>query len=96
MPTKKAVAKKPVTHRRTLKPKALAMEVVSDSMPMPMPALEPMSEPCSTAVERVVYFSGCRNCCHVPLGVNAILTVLVAVIFTLSAMLMAASVVLAA
>lgn len=90
MPTKKAVAKKPVARRKSFKPKALAMEVVSDPMPMPEP--EPMPGPSGSAATRVVYLAGCRNCHHVPLGVNAVLSVLVAIIFTLSAMLMAASV----
>lgn len=39
-----------------------------------------------------VYMAACRNCCHVPFGVNALMTILVAVIFTLSAMLIASSV----
>lgn len=94
MPTKKAVAKKPVARRKSLKPKTLAMEIVSDPQPMPMPEPEPMPGPSGSAASRVVYLAGCRNCHHVPLGVNAVLSVLVAIIFTLSAMLMAASVTL--
>ena len=42
--------------------------------------------------QRTVYLAACRNCCHVPMGVNAVMTILVAVIFTLSAMLIASSV----
>ncbi len=96
MPTKKAVTKKPVARRKSLKPKSLAMEIISDPqpMPMPMPEPEPMPGPNGSAATRVVYLAGCRNCHHVPLGVNAVLSVLVAIIFTLSAMLMAASVAL--
>lgn len=94
MPTKKAMVKKPVARRKSLKPKSLAMEIVSDPQPMPMPEPEPMPGPSGSAATRVVYLAGCRNCHHVPLGVNAVLSVLVAIIFTLSAMLMAASVAL--
>ena len=96
MPTKKAVTKKPVARRKSLKPKSLAMEIISDPqpMPMPMPEPEPMPGPSDSASRHVVYLAGCRNCHHVPLGVNALLTVLIAIIFTLSAMLMAASVTL--
>lgn len=49
-------------------------------------AMEPVTD------TRVVYLAGCKNCHHVPLGVNSVLTILVAVIFTLAAMLMAAAV----
>jgi len=70
------------------------MEVISDPQPMPMPEPEPMPGPSGSASRHVVYLAGCRNCHHVPLGVNALLTVLIAIIFTLSAMLMAASVTL--
>jgi len=92
MPTKKVAAKKPVARRKVLKPKVLAMKNIGDPQHVHVPALETMPGPNSSVSPRVVYLAGCRNCCHVPLGVNAMLVVLIAVIFTLSAMLMAASV----
>ncbi len=46
----------------------------------------------AVADTHVVYLAGCKNCHHVPLGVNSVLTILVAVIFTLAAMLMASAV----
>lgn len=84
MPTKK-IAKKPVARKRRAAP--VTMELAREPDPFP----EPMPGP-GTSKTRVVYFSGCRNCDHLPIGVNAVLTVLVAIIFTLSAMLMASSV----
>jgi hypothetical protein len=87
MPTKKAAAKKAVARRTS--------RVVSDPLPMPAPRPEPMPGPEGSGSRRVVYLAGCRNCCHVPIGVNAVLVVLVSIIFTLSAMLMAASVTVA-
>lgn len=85
MPTKKAAAKKPSTRSRKAAP--VTMELMREPEPFP----EPMPGP-GTSKSRVVYFAGCRNCDHLPIGVNAVLTVLVAIIFTLSAMLMASSV----
>lgn len=87
MPIKKAVTKKPPVRRKATR--ARRMEVVGDPVPEPMP--EPMPGP-GTSKARVVYFAGCRNCNHLPMGVNALLSVMVAIIFTLSAMLMATSV----
>lgn len=89
MPTKK-VTKKPAARRTAAAPKRAMLKVISDPQPAPTPA--PMPGPNGSEEARVVYVAACRSCVHVPLGVNAILTVLVAVIFTLSAMLIAASV----
>jgi len=89
MPTKKTTAKKSVVRRRPSRAKA------SDPLMMPMPEPEPVPGPNGSSATRVVYLASCRNCCHVPLGVNPMLVVLVAVIFTLSTMLMAASVTVA-
>lgn len=90
MTKKKTPAKKmSVTRRRSVAP--LRMEVVASTSPMP----EPMPGPRAGEKTRVVYFAGCRNCNHLPMSVNAVLAVLIAIIFTLSAMLMATSVTVA-
>lgn len=79
MPTKTA-AKKSTARKRRQSP-----------APEPSPMPEPMPGPEMTTT-RVVYFSGCKGCAHIPFSLNGLLLVLVAVIFTLSAMLMASSV----
>ncbi|NBS41859.1 hypothetical protein EBS80_04360 [bacterium] len=84
--TKKKTPAKKMTVTRRRPAASMRMEVVSSPMPEPMPG------PQATDKARVVYFAGCRNCNHLPMSVNAVMAVLIAIIFTLSAMLMATSV----
>lgn len=67
----------------------------SPTDPDPSPATEPdMPEaPTNVPVEPVQsqYVTSCTNCGHMPLSVNAIVGVLVAIVFTLSSLLVASS-----
>lgn len=106
MPTKKVVVPvrvaktaKKVVRRSVASKRAPARTAVPEPvyvMDLPKTAeplmMDPEMVPEARATARVVYLAGCKNCNHIPLGVNMIVGVLVAIIFTLSAMLMASSV----
>lgn len=104
MPTKKVVAPaKAVAKKVVRKSVASKRAPIRASIPEPvyvtdlptvadhgMMPTEMVPEARATA--RVVYLAGCKSCNHIPLGVNMVVGVLVAIVFTLSAMLMASSV----
>ena len=102
MPTKKVAVPAKVAKtarkvgRRAVSPKRVERVEPVFGMAVPRQA-EPMAVmteavPEARATARVVYLAGCKSCNHIPLGVNMVVGVLVAIVFTLSAMLMASSV----
>jgi hypothetical protein len=86
---RKSVAAKRAPVRASLPEPVYVMDLptVADHVMMP-----PEMVPEARAMARVVYLAGCKSCNHIPLGVNMVVGVLVAIIFTLSAMLMASSI----
>ncbi|MEI6510753.1 MAG: hypothetical protein WCO25_01780 [Candidatus Uhrbacteria bacterium] len=86
---RRSVAARRPPARTSLPEPVYVMDLPKTSEPIMM---EPEAVPEARATARVVYLAGCKNCNHIPLGVNMVVGVLVAIIFTLSAMLMASSV----
>ncbi len=94
----KTVAKKVVRRSVAAKRAPVRMALPEPVYVMDLPAvadhvmMPPEMVPEVRATARVVYLAGCKSCNHIPLGVNMVVGVLVAIVFTLSAMLMASSV----
>lgn len=86
---RRSVASKRVPARTAVPEPVYVTDLPKTAEPLMM---DPEMVPEARATARVVYLAGCKNCNHIPLGVNMIVGVLVAIIFTLSAMLMASSV----
>jgi len=86
---RRSVAAKRAPVRTSLPEPVYVMDLPKTAEPIMM---DPEMVPEARATARVVYLAGCRNCNHIPLGVNMVVGVLVAIVFTLSAMLMASSV----
>jgi len=104
MPTKKVAVPAKTVAKKVVR-RSVASKRAPVRMPLPEPVyvmdlpktaepsmIEPEMVPEARATARVVYLAGCKSCNHIPLGVNMVVGVLVAIIFTLSAMLMASSV----